>query len=580
MHTITDDTQQRILKRLSLLYGEERAPSVLEQLQQLAGNHIKKRIRSDRCQIVWDEKAAILIAYGDSLQSTSELPLATLRRFLGKHVQHAFNCVHLLPFFPYCSDDGFSVIDYYQVNPDLGSWEDIEALGEDYCLMFDFVLNHISRESVWFTEFLNNLSPGKDYFITADPKANLSKVIRPRSSSLLVEVPTRDEIRHVWATFSHDQIDLNYANPDVLLAMIEVLLFYVRKGARILRLDACAFLWKEIGTTCMHLPQTHEVIKLFRDVLDDLEPGCRLLTETNVPHAENISYFGNYDEAHMVYQFSLPPLLLHALQTGQTRYLTTWAKSLDTPPPGCTYFNFTASHDGIGLRPLEGIIPKEEIDELLQGIRERGGFVSKRLGVDGLEVPYEMNITYLDALRDPSMHPDYLHISRFLLSQILALSLQGIPGVYIHSLLGTPNDMDGVERTGRIRSINRRKWDIHELERLLADENSEQSAMLREYTRLMNIRHNQKAFHPDATQEIFELGDTLFGLKRTAPNGEQEILCLFNFTRYVKSLPLDDAPLLGHGEWLDLLSGQSPQIETATRELLLPAYAALWLVQQ
>lgn len=580
MHAISSDTQNRILKRLSLLYGEAQAPAVLEQLVAIADNHSKTRIRNNRSTIRWDETASILITYGDSLQSTSELPLATLRRFLIKHVQQAFSCVHLLPFFPYCSDDGFSVIDYYQVNPDLGSWDDIEALGEDYCLMFDFVLNHISRESVWFTEFLNHLPPGKDYFITVNPRANLSQVIRPRSSSLLVEVPTRDELRHVWATFSHDQIDLNYANPDVLLAMLEVLLFYIREGARILRLDAIAFLWKEIGTSCMHLPQTHEVIKLFRDMLDDLEPGCRLLTETNVPHEENISYFGEYDEAHMVYQFSLPPLLLHALQTGQTRYLTTWARDLDTPPPGCTYFNFTASHDGIGLRPLEGIIPKDEIDELLQGIRDRGGFVSKRLGMEGLEVPYEMNITYLDALRDPAMHPDYLHTSRFLLSQILALSLQGIPGVYIHSLLGTPNDMDGVERTGRIRSINRRKWDIHELERLLADEDSDQSTMLKTYKKLMNIRRQQKAFHPDAAQEVYDLGDTLFGMKRTSIDSSQEILCLFNFTRYVKSLPVDDAPLLGHSAWLDLITGKAAEFDVTSKELLLPAYAALWLIRQ
>jgi sucrose phosphorylase len=579
MHKLSDKTQQRLQQRLVLLYGDDRAPTLIDQLNSLVREHVKKRPARDNSQTGWNQAASILITYGDSLQSTSELPVVTLHEFLKLYVEDAFSYVHLLPFFPYSSDDGFSVIDYYQVNPDLGEWEHIEAMGEDYGLMFDFVLNHISRESVWFTEFLNHLTPGKDYFITVDPRANLSQVIRPRSSSLLVEVPTRDEVFHVWATFSHDQVDLNYANPDVLLAMLEVLLFYIRKGARILRLDAVAFLWKEIGTSCMHLPKTHEIIKLFRDVLDDLEPGCRLLTETNVPHKENISYFGNYDEAHMVYQFSLPPLLLHALQTGQTHYLTEWARSLDTPPRGCTYFNFTASHDGIGLRPLEGIIPKQEIDELLQGIRDRGGFVSKRLGLDGLETPYEMNITYLDALRDPSMQNDHLHEKRFFVSQILTLSLQGIPGVYIHSLLGTPNDMDGVERTGRIRSINRRKWDINELGRLLADEQSDQSRILRNYKHLLNVRSRQKAFHPDAPQEVYELGDALFGLKRTSLDSEQEILCLYNFTRYAKSLHLSDAPLQGHTEWQDLITKLSPEIDLEHGEMIMPPYAALWLTR-
>jgi len=121
---------------------------------------------------------------------------------------------------------------------------------------------------------------------------------------------------------------------------------------RIARLDAVAFLWKELGTNCLHLPETHELVKLFRDVCEIVAPRAIILTETNVPHAENVSYFGQGDEAHMVYQFSLPPLLLHAFITGNGQYLTHWASGLEPPPAGCTFFNFTASHDGVGVRPF------------------------------------------------------------------------------------------------------------------------------------------------------------------------------------------------------------------------------------
>jgi glycosidase len=579
MQTLSKPAQDRLLEHLTAVYGTEASVTLLERLDELATQHCRQRPAKPYIPGTWSEKTTILISYADTLQLSGEWPLVTLHRMLKEHTNGNISCVHLLPFFPFCSDDGFSVTDYYNIREDIGNWEHIEALGEDFGLMFDFVLNHISRESEWFSRFIEQHSPEKDYFITQDPETNLSSVIRPRSSSLLVQVPTANGLKHVWATFSHDQIDLNYRNPEVLLLMIEVMLFYFRKGARILRLDAVAFLWKELGTSCVHLPQTHHIVKLFRDFIDELEPDCKLLTETNVPHKENISYFGDQDEAHMVYQFSLPPLMLHALQTGQTHYLADWATKLGSPPEGCTYFNFTASHDGIGLRPLEGIIPDTEIQEMLEGIRDRGGFISRRVGPEGLEVAYEMNITYIDALRDPGMAEDYLLIDRFILSQAVAMSLQGIPGIYIHSLLGTRNDIAGVERTGRIRSINRRKWDIHELEHKLRDPGSDHAKILKRYLNLLEVRRAQPAFHPDADQEILPLGDALFGFTRTSLDGQQTIICLYNFTRYAKSVSLKEAPLDHHEKWTDLISGREASIDRDHGELVLPPYAQLWLVR-
>jgi sucrose phosphorylase len=459
----------------------------------------------------------------------------------------------------------------------LGSWQDIAALGEHFNLVFDLVLNHCSRENLWFADYIFGEEPACHYFIEVDPKENLSMVTRPRSSPVLTKVRTHRGMKHVWATFSNDQIDLNYANPTVLLEFIDIILYYIRRGARMLRLDAVAYLWKQIGTNCIHLPQTHEVIKLIRDVLALVEPGVWLLTETNVPHQENIRYFGQGDEAHLVYQFSLPPLLLHALYSGDARYISAWVRSLEqTPlPDDCTYLNFTASHDGVGLRPLEGLLPKEAIDEFLDAMRERGAYISTKSNTDGTESPYEMNISYFDAFRNPHGSDNQWHIASFLLSQIVALSLKGIPAVYIHSLLATPNDHLGVERSGLTRAINRRKLDRSEIDALLANHESEPGRVFTAYQRILQVRRQQSAFHPDGPQKVLELPDGLFGVERQAPDGQQRILAIFNFTPQTQTLPLQgEVKVIEHAEEMLVES----KVVIKGGYLLLPPYAGYWFV--
>ena len=564
--------RERILARLGFLYGDEAAPGIADRLEALVANHLgaRERVYAPPC---WDEASAVLITYGDSIQSPSELPLRTLHEFLKHHLEGAFSAVHILPFFPFSSDDGFSITDYRAVRSDLGDWPDIQAIAEDFDLMADLVLNHCSRENLWFIDFIEGNAPGKDYFIEVDPQTNLSDVVRPRSTPLLSKVRTPHGMKHVWATFSNDQIDLNFANPDVLLEFVDTLLFYLRMGTRIVRLDAVAFLWKIIGSTCIHLPQTHEVVKLFRDIFDAVEPGCLLLTETNVPNAENLSYFGDGDEAQMVYQFSLPPLLLHALYSGSARHLNEWAAELTDPPEGCTFLNFTASHDGVGLRPLEGLIPTDELNAMLDDMRARGGYISTRRNKEGHDSPYELNISYFDACgTGPG---DELKIPRFLLSQTLAMSLKGVPAVYVHSLVATPNDHIGVERTGATRSINRRKLDIFELERRIADRSTDTSQVFHEYLRRLEVRSELLAFHPDGGQVVLDFGDDLFVLLRTAPDDSERILCVFNITPFHKTLAwpkeLEAAPRFVP----DLLSGRQVRVEDG--ELGLGAYACLWL---
>lgn len=534
--------QERILARLGYLYGEDQAAQIKQRISRLLKTHQQLRTRIDR-DALWSHEDLVLITYGDSVQSAAQPPLQTLHTFLNEHLSDAFSMVHILPFFPWSSDDGFSITDFRAVKEELGSWHDIRQLSEDFDLAIDLVLNHCSRENLWMVDYIFGEEPACRYFIELDPFTNLSMVTRPRSTPVLSGVRTQSGLRHLWTTFSNDQIDLNYANPDVLLEFIDILLYYIRRGARMVRLDAVAYLWKQIGTRCIHLPQTHQVVKLFRDILELVEPGALIMTETNVPHLENMSYFGDGDEAHVIYQFSLPPLLLHALFAGTSTYLNAWAKGLECfpQPPGCTSLNFTASHDGVGLRPLEGLVPEHMVNAMLDSMRDRGGYISTKSNTDGTESPYELNISYFDAFREVDGDNQW-HIPMFMVSQIVSLSFKGIPAVYIHCLTATPNDTLGVERTGMTRSINRRKWDLGELSSLISNLESETGQVFTLYMRLLQLRRQQPAFHPDGAQHIHELDERVFCFERVSLNSKQRILVLANLSPEEFSLDLTSLP--------------------------------------
>ena len=516
----------RLHQRLYEIYGPL-AEAWLPRFASLAASAARERTASEP---PWDERDAVLIAYGDHVRAPGEHPLHTFQEFLARHrLDDLFDVVHLLPFFPHSSDDGFSVIDYTMVDPALGDWDDIRDLGRSFDLMFDLVLNHVSQHSRWFQDYLQGREPYVRYFHEVDPAADLSAVARPRSLPLLTEFATSRGPRRLWTTFSADQVDLNFAEPQVLLEMAEVLLQYVRHGARIIRLDAIAYLWKQLGTSCIHLPQTHAVVKFFRELLALAAPRTLLLTETNVPHAENISCFGGGDEAHMVYQFSLPPLVLDAWLNEDARPLVRWLADLAPAPPGTTFFNFTASHDGIGVRPLEGLVSAERFLRLADAIRARGGLISTRHGPDGRDLPYELNITYFDAVTDPGCQDTDLQVRRFLATQALMLALRGIPGVYFSSLVGADNDLAGVEQSGQARRINRRKFPRDELNEALARPASREARVLAGYRRLLATRRRQPAFHPDAEQQVLrDVPPWLIAVLRVSRDQRQRILALVN----------------------------------------------------
>lgn len=522
----------------------------------------------------FSQEDVVLITYGDSLYSDGEAPLKMFHRFAEKHFKDVFSTIHILPFFPYSSDDGFSVIDFYCVDPKLGGWEDIKSLGGDFQLMFDLVLNHVSSKSKWFEKYLNEEQGFEDLAIETDSSIDLSGVTRPRSLPLLTEfTKSSGKAVNVWTTFSADQIDLNFKSIDVLEKMVEILLFYVKQGATILRLDAIAYLWKEIGTNCVNLSRAHDVVKLFRSILDRVAPDVMIITETNVPHVENISYFGDgRNEAQMVYNFTLPPLLFYSFAIEDSTALSSWAKGLYLKSEANTFFNFTASHDGIGVRPLEGILPEEEIDRLIKIVKENGGGVSYKRNSDGSESPYELNITYVDALLNKKNGVDKYHPDRFLASQAIQLVLPGVPATYIHSILGSHNWGQGVRQTQMARMINREKLRLDDIVKQLEDPDGFRSKIFFPYIDLIKIRKKQPAFHPNAFFEILELDPKVFAISRHCK--EQTIYALTNIssTHVSVSLPKDR----GDFDMKDLLSGKIFK----TNPIGLNPYQFAWLVTQ
>ncbi|MDK2919783.1 MAG: glucosylglycerate phosphorylase [Candidatus Petromonas sp.] len=576
---ITGDMKNRILEKLNFLYGPEKSQNIYEEIVKIV-NEFSKKINLKENTKKWvDENNIYLITYGDNIKEEGKKPLNALNEFLRNNLKGIISDVHILPFYPYSSDDGFSVIDYCKVNPEFGDWEDIEKMSNDFDLMFDAVINHISSKSEWFQGYLKGEKEYEDFFIEEEYCEELKKVTRPRALPLLTEVETMGGTKKVWTTFSADQIDLNFKNEKVLLKIIEVLLFYVSKGAKTIRLDAIGYLWKEIGTTCIHLEQTHKVIQLFRDILDIVVPNTILITETNVPHKDNVSYFGNgYNEAQMVYQFPLPPLVLNAYQTGNAKCLSKWADSLEQISEKTTFFNFLASHDGIGVMPAKGILSEEEIEEMVERAKEYGGYVSYKDNGDGTKSPYELNINYFDALSHPDDNEE-IKIKRFIGSQGMLLSLMGVPAIYIHSLLGSRNYKKGVKESGIFRRINREKLYRENIEKELADENSLRNKIFNKYCDIIKIRKKEKAFHPNGGQKVIFTNDSVFSFIRSSIDNEEKILVLSNVSKDEQKVSINivENGLENVLELKDLITNKRFEVTDGVLELTLNPYEFLWL---
>ena len=592
---IPDDFREKILTKLSRLYGKVTAKEYMPELERICRVYYayktEEMIELTKAldpKNLFTEEDVILITYGDLIREDGASPLTTLSKFCGIYLKQTINTLHILPFFPYSSDRGFAIEDFEAVDPELGSWEDIEDLETRYKLMFDGVINHVSSKSRWFQRFLDGTPHYKDFFISYDSYDDLTPeerraIFRPRTTDILTKFHTIDGEKHIWSTFSKDQIDLNYKNPEVLVRVIEILLLYARKGAVIIRLDAVTFLWANPGTSCANLEETHMIVKVFRDILDLVAPHVSIITETNIPHKDNISYFGNgSDEAHMVYNFALPPLVLHTFYTKDTTRLNDWAESLKPPSETTAYFNFLDSHDGVGLMAVKDLLSHDEIQFIIRRAREHGGYISYKTDKDGQEVPYEINITWFNALcrEDGTPHTD-LQVDIFIASRAMALALQGVPGIYLHSFFGTRNDIDVVSCPISKREVNRKALDYNTLTKAIDDPDTLTSKIIRKLNSIISLRTKQSAFHPNGAQKILKVKPEIFAVLRTSPNEDQHILSLINITddEIQIAIPLREVQVLKQ-EWYDLISQDKHTFKDENISLTLKPYDIVWLEPQ
>ncbi len=592
LYVIPQQIRERMRGRLAFLYGEEQADRYMPELERILRVHhahkppeMLSKEREYDPKERFSETDMILITYGDIVKGDGNTPLSALHNFVNTFNRGAINTIHLLPFFPYSSDRGFAVVDFRQVDPRLGTWTDILEKKKRYDLMFDAVLNHVSSRSKMFQEFRNGNPQYSDAFIAYDSPDDLtpeqrSKIFRPRTSDILTKFATLNGPKWVWTTFSADQIDLNFRNPDVLLHMVDAILFYIRHGADILRLDAVTYIWAEPGTESIHLPQTHEIVKLLRDVVDAVGSGVALVTETNVPHEDNVSYFGNgSDEAHMVYNFALPPLVLHAFYSGDASALSEWAAKTTPPSELATFFNILDTHDGIGLMGVKEILSGEEIDVIIRKAQKRGAYISYKMTEDRTQEPYEINTTWWSAINDDNSSEDtQLQVKRYLASRSVSLVLKGVPGIYVHGALGTANDHDRVKKTGVSRDVSRGIIYSDAVERDMRDPTSKLALLVSYGSRLNLTRTRNRAFHPRGDQKVLNISPDVFAVLRTSPEGDDHVLAITNVTGGETRLEISlEAVGVKEELWQDLIREKRWDAQEGRIHLLLQPYDVAWL---
>ena len=531
--------QKKISSILRTIYKPSLNERDIDHLKDQIIQIIKKfNQNNSKKKLTISEKTSLVICYGDNINSNQKSSIQVFQNFFKKNLNKYFNAIHFLPFYPSSSDSGFAVKDHYKIEKRIGSWSDIKKISKSSHVMADIVINHSSARGLWFKNFLKKKRPGKDYFLTVNSKFNTSKVVRPRDHKLLKKIDIFGKSDFLWRTFSADQIDLDFKNPSVLLRFIKIMIHLVSNGVTIFRLDAIAYLWKKNGTNCINLKQTHEIVKLLRLISNLLNVETIIITETNLPEKENLSYFGKNDEANWIYNFSLPPLLIHAFLFENSSYLNKWSKKLPNAKFQNSYLNFIASHDGIGMRPTEGILNERSLNNFLKRLKKNGSKFSYRKVQNTSKKVYEANITVFDALKKSDADPNgKFFLERYIAAHAIMISFEGVPAIYFNSLFGKSNDEAKYVITGNNRDINRYKWNYENITKNLKDKNSKQSIFYQNLGKLLETRRKQKAFHPNAKRLNINLGSKIFCYERISLDKKQTIICITNLStklQYIK----------------------------------------------
>ena len=571
------DLKQNILRILNDIYPEMRSSLLDNFAEDLAHLALENQSPDEfKSRPLWSANDVLLISYPDNIISQNTPPLQSLQKFLAKYFSDTISIVHVLPFFPSTGDDGFSVQNYFEVDEKLGDWIDVGEFVKHTTLMADVVLNHCSVENSWFTGYQNGDPLYENFFCTVPEDFDISNIVRPRSSSLKEKFLVNGENRNIWCTFSSDQADLNFKNPAVLRKLIDVIFWYIQKGVRVFRLDAVAFIWKNSGTTGLNAPQAHLIVRLLRVLVDYVDLGIILITETNLPVDENLSYFGNGNEAHWIYNFTLPPLSIFTLMFGDATQIRKWSMGMPPALPNTAYLNFLSSHDGIGLRPVEGVLTDQQLDQMVSQLETNGSLFSWRNISQSEQKIYEANITFFDALRQtPSDPTGEFKIDRYLAANCIMLGFEGVPALYLNAFFATCNDTDAVDKKCSNRAINRHKWSKIELEKRLKSSKNIESLVFNSLKRLISIRKCQPAFHPNATQFTLQLDSCFFGIWRQSIDLSHNIYAITNVTHLEQSLSLSNLNLAFSDRWFDLISGN--EISNSASVLSFNPYQTYWI---
>ncbi len=558
-------------------HSEQEINSVWSQLLQiLEPYHVNEQSNEAEIDSIWDSSSVVLITYPDAIYRKDESTLKTLAEFVKNRLSGLASVIHVLPFLPSTSDGGFAVSNHEKVDEFFGNWDDLKNLSINHKIMADLVLNHVSSSHPWVHQFINSDEPGSSY-IVSPPRTDIwENVIRPRNSSLFTNIKTDKGFKKVWTTFGPDQVDVDWKNPNILLEFLKLLVTYVNNGAEWIRLDAIAFIWKEPNTTCLHLKPVHRIVKLLNKCLKIIKSSAVLITETNVPEVENLSYLIDGNEANLAYNFTLPPLLLEAIYTGKTDLLNNWLSNFNHLPKCTSLLNFTSSHDGIGLRALEGIMDENRIHNLLVESEKRGGLVSHRRMSNGEDQPYELNISWWSAMAHSGIDVSQYQFERFLLSQVFTLSLKGVPAFYLPNILASPNDIDTFSKTGQRRDLNREKFDANKLLEQLKNFDSAASKNISYLTHIIKVRSRLGAFHPEVSMKCISnnLSNCII-IQRGSDKDRLYVIC--NMSDKLLNVPfaseLDLVGLCSNRRLLDNITGSYLNSES----FKLNPYQVVWI---
>lgn len=526
--------KEKIIKNLNFLYGEKEAKKIYPELEKIVIKYLKK-IKKGKKKYqneYFSEKDVILIVYGDNIKNKKEPTLKTLSGFLGK-IKKYINIVHIIGLFLYSSDRGFSIIDFKKINPRFGKFSHLKKIEKNFKLLIDFVCNHISSKSDWYKKFAKGDKEYQNFFICFDKlpeKEKIECVFRPRTTPLLVKRNLAIGRKWLWRTFCHDQIDLNYQNPKVLLKMIDVFLFYVERGAKLIRLDAIGYIWKKLGTTCFLTKESHVFIQLLRNILDIVSPDTLLIAEVNIGIKENLTYLGKKEkEAQLIYNFTLAPLVLYSFYKENTKKLINSLNLFDFTSKSKNIINILDCHDGISVVGAKDVLSQKEIKFLEKEILKRNGKINYKKEKNK-KTPYEFNITWWSAIEEKK-ESEILNIKKYIASRGIQFSLKGIPAIYFLGLFGIENCISCYEKTKKTRDINRKRFTENKIKKFLLEQKMKENKVFYEILRLLKYRNKEKAFHPAGEQIPLFLNKKLFSIIRISPNKKEKILVIINISR-------------------------------------------------